>query len=38
VEIVLKRAAKRAREIAGKTGTSVIYSIDGKIVKENPSA
>ena len=36
-EVALRRAAKRAREIAKETGTSVIYSINGKIVKETPS-
>ena len=36
-EVALRRAAARARDIARKTGTSVIYSIDGKIVKESPA-
>jgi len=36
-EIALRRAASKAREIARKTGTSVVYSVDGKIVKENPA-
>ena len=35
-EVALRRAAARARDIARKTGTSVVYSINGKIVKESP--
>ncbi len=36
-EVALRRAAIKAREIARKTGTSVVYSINGKIIKESPS-
>ena len=36
-EVALKRAAIRAREIAVRTGTSVVYSINGNIIKENPA-
>ena len=35
-EVALKRAAVKAREIARKTGTSIVYSINGKLVKETP--
>ena len=37
-EAALKRAAKKAREIARKTGTAVVYSKNGKIIKEYPAA
>ena len=33
-EIALKRAAKKAREIAGKAGTSVVFFKDGEIREE----
>lgn len=36
-EIALRRAAVKAREIAKLNGTSVVYSINGKLVKESPS-
>ncbi len=36
-EVALKRAAIRAREIAIRTGTSVVYSINGNIIQENPA-
>ena len=36
-EIALRRAAIKAREIARKAGTSVVYSINGKIVREKPT-
>ncbi len=35
-EIALRQAAIKAREIASKNKSYVIYSIDGKIVKEAP--
>ena len=34
----LKRAAKRAREVAERTGTCVLVQKDGKIVKLYPVA
>ena len=37
-EAALKRAAIKAREIARKTGTAVVYSKNGKIIKEYPVA
>ncbi len=36
-EVALRRATGKAREIARKTDTLVVYSINGKIVKETPS-
>ena len=36
-ELALRRAAGKAREIARKTGTSVVYSINGEIIRESPS-
>ncbi len=36
-EVALRRAADKARDIARKTGTSVVYSINGKIVREKPT-
>jgi hypothetical protein len=36
-EVALRRAAVKAREIAYKAGTSVVYSINGKLVKEIPT-
>ena len=36
-EVALKRAAKRAREIAEQTNTCVYVMKDGKIVKLGPS-
>lgn len=35
-EIALRRAAGKAREVARQTGTLVVYSINGKLVKESP--
>ncbi len=35
-EAALERAARRAREIARKTGTGVVYLKDGKLVIERP--
>ena len=36
-EAALERAARRAREIARKTGTGVVYLKDGKLVIERPA-
>ncbi|MFT5112565.1 MAG: hypothetical protein ACI8P9_001892 [Parasphingorhabdus sp.] len=36
-EIALRRAGVKVREIARQNGTSVVYSINGKIVHEIPT-
>jgi len=36
-DAAMRRAAERAREIARQTGTEVVYTRDGKIVKEKPT-
>jgi hypothetical protein len=38
IEPALKRAALRAREIAAQTGTPLVYSRNGKLVREFVSA
>ncbi len=35
-DAAMKRAARRAREVARQTGTCMIYWRDGKIVREHP--
>lgn len=35
-EAAIKRAARRAREIARKTGTAVVYMENGEIIEEEP--
>ena len=35
-EAAMRRAAKRAREVARKFGTPIYYMKNGKIVAENP--
>lgn len=35
-EIALKRAARKAREIARKTGTAIVIMKNGKIREEKP--
>jgi hypothetical protein len=34
----LKRAARRARELARQTGTLIVVMRDGKLVEETPSS
>ena len=36
-EIALRRTAGKARELARKTGTSIVYSVNGQLIKETPS-
>ena len=38
LEVALKRAARRVREVARKTGAVIVYIKDGKIVEERPQA
>lgn len=35
-EAAMQRAARKAREIARKTGTAVVYMENGKIIEEKP--
>jgi hypothetical protein len=35
-EVALRRTAGKARELARKAGTSIVYSVNGQLVKETP--
>jgi len=37
VEAALSRAAKKAKELARQTGTKIVVTRDGKLVKETPA-
>lgn len=37
VQVALERAAKRARELAARTGTGVVYMREGRIITEYPT-
>ena len=37
IDAAMQRAAIRAREIAARTGTAVVYERDGKLVYEYPT-
>lgn len=37
IDASMNRAAQRAREVAARTGTAVVYEIDGKLVREYPT-